>query len=1146
MNKKIYILCKIMFIFLLFRVWTSFASTNVWEFDVWTDYTLSNSTSFNFTTSVLELNQNTLNHSGKINNAITYNGAYDLVVEGNYAYMTNYLRDSVSIIDISNPTVPILVTEILNNAWTIRLDWASGLVKDGNYLYVASNVSDALQIINVTNPALPTAAWQLLNTTTTRLNWARWIDKVWNYVYIVSDTDDSLTIVDVTNPLVPIYTWKYYVANWNLNWARDVKIAWNYAYISNFVRDSFAIINITNPLTPTFVSEILDATNLNWAHNLELNWNYAYVSAYDWARVSIINISDPLLPTISSTLINWWNYNLTNPRDLLIAWNKLFITSFWLDTVNVVDITNPAVPVYITKIIHNAANPLLDWVDGIFKVWNYIYTAVYNSDALEILKFNYDITSPFVIPNTWVLFEWNITSLNEILTPSTTWNITYQLSKDNWTTWYYWNWSSWVTTIWWTANSNSISVINSNLSSLNTLFWWIWVFKYKAFLNSNWDQIVWIDSFSIQTSANQFISWFSGRYYTWTAAAPFTLSNLKLIRNDTSINFNWWTLAPHVNLPADGFTARWTWKITTDITWVHTFRTNSDDWVRLYVNWTFVINWWVDQSPTYRTWTISLTAWNYYDIVVEYYENWWGAVMQLDWLRPWDITYSFITWNYIINNTTYTSPTDILLSNSTVFHLDWIWTTVWNLSSVDLNPWKTFTYSLVSWIWSEDNSSFYITWNTIYLNETADSFNQDIYSIRIRTDDWEWWVYEKVFAIFVVNLSTLNPWFCSSYYNWVLNPPFSPSLLLYKSATNNVNFNWWTLSPDPSVPADYFTSSYEWYIETSETWVHTFRTNSDDWVRLYIDWNLIIDNWTNHGPTYNYWTYTLTTWNFYHIRLEFYENTWWAVIQLDWLKPSDTIYSNINQSNVWHIWSCITTDNVNPVFTYSTPILDSSLIPWKNLNISLNYNDWIGWSWIDTSTWNFTLFKWNWTSWWSDISPTYLSWSTINALNSNFNLINLPYWKYNYIFTIDDNNWNTWTISKIFYMDEPSFNVSTSNYTSSVWASYWVSEILVTINTVWAAYNIELLKDSSLIDSRWNTIIDWNGSFWLWYDIDPYSWPKKDIPSNPIVWTRTQIINTNWDLNTYIHRLKIKSLVTEEQAAGNYEMDISFRTIFSY
>ena len=73
----------------------------------------------------MQLEQNTLTHEGVHFNATFMNGTYDVVVDGNYAYATNYNRDNVAI------------------------------VKDGDYLYVASNVSDALQIIDVSNPTTP-------------------------------------------------------------------------------------------------------------------------------------------------------------------------------------------------------------------------------------------------------------------------------------------------------------------------------------------------------------------------------------------------------------------------------------------------------------------------------------------------------------------------------------------------------------------------------------------------------------------------------------------------------------------------------------------------------------------------------------------------------------------------------------------------------------------------------------------------------------------------------------------------------------------------------------------------------------------------------------------------------------------------------
>lgn len=86
------------------------------------------------------------------------NAADDVVVDGNYAYVTSRQSDSVTVIDISTPTVPLIVATLFDNGGTLRLNGASGIVKDGNYLYIASQISDAMQVIDVSTPTAPIAA----------------------------------------------------------------------------------------------------------------------------------------------------------------------------------------------------------------------------------------------------------------------------------------------------------------------------------------------------------------------------------------------------------------------------------------------------------------------------------------------------------------------------------------------------------------------------------------------------------------------------------------------------------------------------------------------------------------------------------------------------------------------------------------------------------------------------------------------------------------------------------------------------------------------------------------------------------------------------------------------------------------------------
>ena len=58
----------------------------------------------------------------------------------------------------------------------------------------------------------------------------------------------------------------------------------------------------------------------------------------------------------------------------------------------------------------------------------------------------------------------------------------------------------------------------------------------------------------------------------------------------------------------------------------YTFRTWSDDGVRLWVNGQLMIDNWSDHEPASDTATITLEAGRKYDLVLEYYENGSGAM----------------------------------------------------------------------------------------------------------------------------------------------------------------------------------------------------------------------------------------------------------------------------------------------------------------------------------------------------------------------------------------------------------------------------------------------------------------------------------------------------------------------------------------
>src|SRR6185295_16046578 len=72
--------------------------------------------------------------------------------------------------------------------------------------------------------------------------------------------------------------------------------------------------------------------------------------------------------------------------------------------------------------------------------------------------------------------------------------------------------------------------------------------------------------------------------------------------------------------------------------------------------------------------------------------------------------------------------------------------------------------------------------------------------------------------------------------------------------------------------------------QVSET--HTFYTVSDDGVRLWINGQLLIDNWSDHGPTENSGSIALTAGQKYALKMEYYENGGGATAKLLWSSAS--------------------------------------------------------------------------------------------------------------------------------------------------------------------------------------------------------------------------------------------------------------------
>ena len=122
-----------------------------------------------------------------------------------------------------------------------------------------------------------------------------------------------------------------------------------------------------------------------------------------------------------------------------------------------------------------------------------------------------------------------------------------------------------------------------------------------------------------------------------------------------------------------------------------------------------------------------------------------------------------------------------------------------------------------------------------------------------------------------------------------------------------VNFSWGTGGPGGGVTVNNFSVRWTGSVQAPVSGTYRFYTVSDDGVRLWVNGQQIINNWTDHAATTNTSTaITLTAGVKYTITLEYYERGGDATVKLQWSYPGQATQI-IPQSRAvpvtWQEWS---------------------------------------------------------------------------------------------------------------------------------------------------------------------------------------------------------------------------------------------------
>lgn len=130
-------------------------------------------------------------------------------------------------------------------------------------------------------------------------------------------------------------------------------------------------------------------------------------------------------------------------------------------------------------------------------------------------------------------------------------------------------------------------------------------------------------------------------------------------------------------------------------------------------------------------------------------------------------------------------------------------------------------------------------------------------------------------------------------------------ILRYTLVAKTIDFDWKNQSPLADVPSqkefpkDYFSVRWSGQVRSRFSETYTFRTVSDDGVRLWVGGKRIIENWTDHAVTTDAGQIRLEAGRWYPIVLEYYKKGKVALIELHWssasqrseIVPEECLYS---------------------------------------------------------------------------------------------------------------------------------------------------------------------------------------------------------------------------------------------------------------
>ncbi|MFC1775632.1 tail fiber domain-containing protein, partial [Patescibacteria group bacterium] len=323
---------------------------------------------------------------GEYQNAVSFNNPTDVKVVGDYAYVAAYAYDALVVLDISDPTDPVVLSTQRGTVPGTTLNGIISVSIQGDYAYVVSRDNDSMAVLDISDPSDTKFIADVqpggLNG---NLDGASKIHVSGNYAYIANQVRDSLAVIDISDPTNPTYLAETQgpTPGTSLNYAEGLYVLGDYAYVAAGNRSSLAVIDISDPANPTFISEYQDGTIMSGANSVFVEGTHAYVTT-EWNNsLVIIDISDPNNPALLAEEFGPTPAtSLQEASNVVVANNYAYVTSPVRGSLAIIDVSSSTNPVWITE--ERGSNPgtTLWYAFGVFVQGNYAYVTSETNDSI--------------------------------------------------------------------------------------------------------------------------------------------------------------------------------------------------------------------------------------------------------------------------------------------------------------------------------------------------------------------------------------------------------------------------------------------------------------------------------------------------------------------------------------------------------------------------------------------------------------------------------------------------------------------------------------------------------------------------------------------------------------------------------------------